>query len=137
MKTYFKSNIPEAIVESALLDGAGEFRIYSTLFLPLAKPVLATIGLFVALNYWNEWYSAMLYIQNPNLFPLQYFLYKIFSSIKFAQIVAEQTGKATGNLPQESFKYAMTIVTIGPVILLYPFIQKYFIKGMTIGSVKG
>jgi len=136
MRTFFAS-IPDNIGESAKIDGAGDFTIYSRLYLPMSIPALATIGLFLAIAYWNDWYPAMLFITKADMIPLQYQLYKVFNDMQFAQQVASQTGRSVGNMPSETFKMAMTIVTIGPIIILYPFLQKYFIKGMTVGAVKG
>jgi putative aldouronate transport system permease protein len=137
VRTYFTTSVPDSICESAKIDGANDFIIFVRLYLPLAKPVLATVGLFTAVSYWNEWYNAMLYISNNRLFPLQYFLYKILNSMSFAQSLAQNTGGVQRRMPQESYKLAMTIFTLGPVVAFYPFVQKYFVKGMTIGSVKG
>ena len=104
----------------------------------MSKPVLATIGLFMALGYWNNWYSAMLFIENKNLVPLQYYLHKILSEIRMLQQIMEQVPDLVAERqPSESFKMAMTIVTIGPIMFLYPFLQKYFVKGIMIGAVKG
>ncbi|BBH18809.1 ABC transporter permease [Paenibacillus baekrokdamisoli] len=136
MRTFFTS-IPESIGESAKIDGAGDFTIYRRLYLPMSVPALATIGLFLAIAYWNDWYPAMLFITKDKLIPLQYQLYKVFNDMQFSQQVAAQTGRSMGDMPSETFKMAMTMVTIGPIIVLYPFLQKYFIKGMTVGAVKG
>ncbi|GHV71522.1 ABC transporter permease [Spirochaetia bacterium] len=133
----FVSAIPQAVIESAKIDGAGEFKIFLRIILPLLPSGLATIGLFMALGYWNDWYNAMLYINNSAKFPLQYMLYDtLMRAQAFAQI-ASQVGIRVENLPTYSLKLAMAVVTTGPIILLYPFVQKYFIKGITIGSVKG
>nr|WP_222871003.1 carbohydrate ABC transporter permease [Paenibacillus methanolicus] len=136
MRTFFTS-IPESIGESAKLDGAGDFTIFARLYLPMSIPALSTIGLFIALTYWNDWYPAMLFITNPDMMPLQYHLYKVFNSMQAAQIVAQKTGIPVAQMPAETFKMAMTVIVTGPVILVYPFIQKYFVKGMTVGAVKG
>jgi putative aldouronate transport system permease protein len=137
MRSFMSSTIPDAISESAKIDGAGDFRIFLSIILPLSKPALATIGLFIALNYWNDWYHALLFIEKESLYPLQYFLYKILNSVSFANSAAAQTGLAVVSMPKESFKLAMTVVATGPIILLYPFVQKYFIQGITVGAVKG
>jgi putative aldouronate transport system permease protein len=137
MRSFMSSTIPDAISESAKIDGAGDFRIFISIILPLSKPALATIGLFIALNYWNDWYHALLFIENRDLYPLQYFLYNILNSISFANSAAAQAGVAVVAMPKESFKLAMTVVATGPIILLYPFVQKYFVKGITVGAVKG
>ncbi|NQX57894.1 carbohydrate ABC transporter permease [Paenibacillus qinlingensis] len=136
MRTFF-TTIPDSIGESAKMDGAGDFTIFTRLYLPLSLPALSTIGLFIALTYWNDWYQAMLFITKPHMMPLQYHLYKVFNSMQAAQIVAQKTGIPVVEMPTETFKMAMTVVVTGPIILVYPFIQKYFVKGMTVGAVKG
>lgn len=134
----FMSNIPEAIVESAKIDGAGDFLIFMRLILPLAKPALATIGLFLALGYWNDWYNALLFVSNENLMPLQYYLYKMLGNMDGMRKAMMGSGAVvTQALPTEGLKMAMTIVASGPILIAYPFIQKYFVKGLTIGAVKG
>lgn len=133
----FMSSIPESIIESARIDGAGEFGIFVKLILPLSKAGLATIGLFIALDYWNDWYNAMLYMTDTTKFPLQYLLYNMLSSTEAMSRVASASGVSMGNMPSQSLKLAMSIVATGPIILVYPFVQKYFVKGITVGSVKG
>ncbi|MCA0755655.1 carbohydrate ABC transporter permease [Paenibacillus sp. N4] len=134
----FMSGIPEAITESAKIDGAGDFRIFIQLMLPLSKPALATIGLFIALAYWNDWYNALLFVSNENLMPLQYYLYKMLGNMDGMRRAMVSSGAVvTMNIPTESLKMAMTIVATGPILLAYPFIQRYFVQGLTIGAVKG
>lgn len=134
----FMSSIPEAITESAKIDGAGDFRIFIQLIMPLSKPALATIGLFIALGYWNDWYNALLFISNENLMPLQYYLYKMLGNMDGMRKAMVSSGAVvTMNIPTESLKMAMTIVATGPILLAYPFIQRYFVQGLTIGAVKG
>ena len=134
----FMSSIPEAITESAKIDGAGDFRIFIQLMLPLSKPALATIGLFIALGYWNDWYHALLFISSENLMPLQYYLYKMLGNMDGMRKAMVSSGAVvTMNIPTESLKMAMTIVATGPILLAYPFIQRYFVQGLTIGAVKG
>lgn len=128
--------IPEALMESARIDGAGELRIALQIYLPLCKPVLATITLFYGINYWNSWFNAVMLIDNTDLYPLQMLLMKIQSDIKMLTQV-QAAGSSAASLPAESFKMAAVIMTIGPIILLYPFLQKYFVKGIIMGSVKG
>ena len=135
-KNYMRT-IPDEIPESAKIDGAGEFLIFVRLILPLAIPLLATLGLFTALAYWNDWYNCMLFIDNRDMFTLQYFLQEMLNSIENLRRVAELSGMIVPVLPSECMKMAMTIVVTGPIILVYPFLQRYFIKGLTIGSVKG
>lgn len=136
MRNFMKS-IPDAIFESAKLDGAGDFIIFIRLVIPLSKPSLATIGLFIALNYWNDWYNAMLFIDKQSMFPLQYFLYQILSKLDFINQTASRSGVPVPEMPSEPMKLAMTVVATGPIVLLYPFVQKYFVKGITVGAVKG
>ena len=133
----FMASIPDAISESAKVDGAGDFTIFIRLILPLSGPGLATIGLFIALGYWNDWFNALLYIENSNLYPLQYFLYNMLSKQRFMEMIASSANVSTPDLPMESLKMAMAVVATGPIVLAYPFVQKYFVKGITLGSVKG
>lgn len=141
MKSYM-GGIPQALTESAKIDGAGDFTIFVKIILPLAKPALATIGMMIALGYWNDWYNSMLFINNENLYSLQYYLYKIVNNIEAYKTILAQAGGGTSlgstiNMPSESLKMALTIIVTGPIILVYPFIQKYFVSGVTIGAVKG
>ena len=133
----FMGGIPGEITESAKIDGAGDFRIFVKLILPLSKPVVAIIGLFTALAYWNDWYMCMLFIDKKELFDLQYLLYQLMGSIKALREIASQSTISVSSMPIESTKMALTIVATGPIILVYPFVQKYFVKGLTLGSVKG
>lgn len=134
----FMSSIPDAISESAKIDGAGDFRIFMQLIVPLSKPALATIGLFIALAYWNDWYNALLFISKSELMPLQYYLYKMLGNMDGMRKAMMESGAVVNtDLPTESLKMAMTIVATGPILLAYPFIQKYFVQGLTIGAVKG
>ncbi|WP_044482273.1 carbohydrate ABC transporter permease [Paenibacillus antibioticophila] len=137
MKT-FMSSIPEAIIESAKIDGAGDFQIYLRFILPLSKPALATIGLFIALAYWNDWYNALLFISNSDLMPLQYYLYRLLGNMDGMRKAMMESGAVINfNIPTESLKMAMTVVATGPILLAYPFVQRYFVQGLTIGAVKG
>ena len=137
MKNFMRS-IPGALIESAKIDGAGEYYIFLRIVLPLAKPALASIGMFIALNYWNDWRNGMLFMQDETMYPLQYYLYRLLSSLDFLKSAAASTIDLGDQVfPSESFKLAMTVVATGPIILLYPFVQKYFVKGITIGAVKG
>ena len=133
----FVNTIPFALVESAKLDGAGEWRIFFTIILPLLKSGLATIGLFLALGYWNDWYNAMLYMKTEAKYPLQYMLYAIQQQTQALAAIASQAGIQVQNLPSNSLKLAMAVVATGPILILYPFVQRYFIAGIAVGSVKG
>ncbi|MDF2926596.1 MAG: sugar transporter permease [Paenibacillaceae bacterium] len=134
----FMAGIPDAIAESAKIDGAGDFRIFLSLILPLSKPALATIGLFLALGRWNDWYTALLFISDDKLMPLQYYLYQMLGNLEGMRDAMLGSGTdVSASVPGESLKMAMTVVATGPIIFAYPFIQKYFVQGMTIGAVKG
>lgn len=133
----FMKGIPFELTEAAKVDGAGDFYIFWKIILPTAKPLIATIGLFTALTYWNDWYNCMLYITKDNMFTLQYYLQRMLGNAEAMRIVAEKSGIALDTIPLESMKMAMTVVATGPIVLLYPFVQRYFVKGLTIGAVKG
>jgi putative aldouronate transport system permease protein len=133
----FVAAIPASLVESAKIDGAGEFRIFFRIILPLLKSGLATIGLFLALNYWNDWYNAMLYINDGKKYPLQYMLYDLQMRTQALAQIASRAGVTIEKMPSNSLKMAMAVVATGPIIFVYPFIQRFFVKGITIGSVKG
>jgi len=139
MRNYF-STIPESLAESAKIDGASELRIYFTIILPLSKPILATIALFTAMGYWNEWYRVLLYIDDRKLFTLQYLIMRLQQQVDFLTSSLNQSARqALGSMviPTIGVRLATAMVSIGPIILLYPFLQRYFIKGVLIGSVKG
>ncbi|CAM4122373.1 carbohydrate ABC transporter permease [Lederbergia lenta] len=137
MKSFVKS-IPHEITESAKMDGAGDFTIFLRLILPMSTPALATIGLFIALGYWNEWYNSMLFLSpNMEFRPLQLFLYNVITSADFIRNSAASSNVTPQDVPLETMKMATAVVATGPVILFYPFVQRYFIKGITIGAVKG
>ncbi|NIK67039.1 carbohydrate ABC transporter permease [Paenibacillus sp. BK720] len=134
----FLAGIPDAISESAKIDGAGDFRIFISLILPLSKPALATVGLFLALGHWNDWYSALLFISDDKLMPLQYYLYQMLGNLEgMRKAMLGAGGVVDANIPGENLKMAMTVVACGPILFAYPFIQKYFVQGLTIGAVKG
>ncbi|MGE5549724.1 MAG: carbohydrate ABC transporter permease [Bacteroidota bacterium] len=138
MRNFMTNSIPDALIESAKIDGAGDFNIYFKIVLPLVKPALATIGLFELLGHWNNWYNAMLYIQKEYLYPLQYLLYLLLASARAAgQDFTMGLSDVVQETPAETLKLAMTVVVIGPIVLAYPFVQKYFVKGITIGAIKG
>lgn len=141
MKSYILG-IPESLIDAAKIDGCGEFRTLVQVVLPLIKPALATVGLFIALAYWNDWYNAMLYIKSEEKYPLQYFLYQQINNIEgYKKLIANGTVSgavvSAVNLPTQTLKMALTIVVTGPIVLAYPFVQKYFVQGITIGAVKG
>ena len=132
----FVRGIPAELNESAKIDGAGEVRIAFTIFFPLCLPVLATIALFYAIGYWNNYFNAVMLVNNEDYYSLQMLLFKIQSQITaMSNLMAGATH--TANPPKESFKMATSVITMGPIIILYPFLQKYFVKGMVVGAVKG
>jgi putative aldouronate transport system permease protein len=140
MKSYIIA-IPDSLIYAARIDGCGEFRTLILVIMPILKPALATVGLFIALAYWNDWYSAMLYISNETMHPLQYFLYNKVNNIEaYKRILESHAGAGVAaaiNMPTQTLKMALTVVVTGPIILLYPIVQKYYVQGITIGAVKG
>ncbi|AGN25231.1 carbohydrate ABC transporter permease [Erysipelothrix rhusiopathiae] len=137
MRTFFKRTVPDAIIESARIDGASEFRIFIQIVLPLAVPGIATISLFAALAFWNDWFNALLYINSENLYPLQYLLMKIQSNLDYISQNVGLSGINSGiGLPKESARMAMVVLSTLPIAVSYPFFQKYFVSGLTIGGVK-
>lgn len=136
MRTFFQKSVPDSIIESARIDGASEFRIFIKIVIPLALPGIATIALFSTLAYWNDWFNAMLYIDYQNLVPLQHMLMKIEKNMEFIRQNAMLSGEVMNALPQESVRMAMVVISTLPIACTYPFFQKYFISGLTIGGVK-
>ena len=138
IRTFFQG-IPNEIVESMRMDGASEYRIFWGTIIPLSKPVLATVALFTFLNKWNDWMTSMLYINNNKLVSLQYLLQRVMLNIQLLQ--DQQTGASefmdATELPAETVRMAMAVVVAGPALVVFPFFQKYFTKGLTVGSVKG
>ena len=130
----FMRGIPDSLMESAKIDGANDLVICTRIYFPLSKPVLATIALFYAIGYWNDWFNAVMLVVDSKLFTLQYFLYKIQSEISMLNKIA--AGVQVSSPPLDTFKMATAVVTIGPIILLYPYLQRYFVKGLVIGGVK-
>lgn len=143
LRTFINTTIPDSLFEAATIDGASDWTIYWKVVMPLFKPGLATIGLFNVVSRWNNWFTGMLYIDNPKLISLQTMLIKIQNNIDFLKKSIGETGatdemvEALKNMPSESARMAITIISVLPIMLIYPFFQKYFIQGLTIGSVKG
>lgn len=135
----FFSAIPAELHESARIDGANDVRILWQIILPVSLPALATVALFYGVAYWNQWYNAMLYIEDSKLFPLQYLIMRMMRNIELMKQMAGQAGFAVdmSSMPSTTSKMATAIVTIGPIIVAYPFAQKYFTSGLIVGSVKG
>ncbi|MCQ2537224.1 MAG: carbohydrate ABC transporter permease [Lachnospiraceae bacterium] len=141
LRTYIQTSVPEELMDSARIDGAGEWKTFFGIVLPLMKPALAAVGFMMATAYWNEWQNALLYISSANKKPLQLLLVNIQKSIEMllnsTNIPSAALSAMQGNIPQYSSTMATVVVVIGPIIILYPFFQKYFAKGLTMGSVKG
>ena len=136
MRNFF-NGIPGELAESAYMDGANDFQILAKIILPVSVPGIATISLFYALGYWNQWFNAMLYIEDSNLFPLQYLLMRMLRNVEAMKEMARTTGVSMGEIPTNSLRMATTVVAIGPIVLLYPYVQKFFTSGLTVGAIKG
>lgn len=140
LRTFFTTTIPDSLIESAKIDGANQFKIFSKIVLPIALPAIATIGLFLSFAYWNDWYNALLFIDNSKLVPLQAMLNRIEGDIEFINKNIATLGasvvQAVQDLPSETVKMAIVILVVFPIACSYPFFQKYFISGLTIGAVK-
>lgn len=140
VRNYFNANIPYAIIEAALLDGASDLRIYTSIMVPLSKPVMTTIGLFAALGYWNNWTNGLYYITDTKLYTIQVYLKKLMDNIAFLKSgnsVAESAALAYRTMPTEGARMAIAIIAILPILCVYPFIQKELVRGMVVGGVKG
>ncbi|WZL81598.1 carbohydrate ABC transporter permease [Vallitaleaceae bacterium 9-2] len=140
MRTFFKTTIPESIIEAAHIDGAGEFRTFLKIVVPISLPSIATIALFTTLAYWNDWFQALLYIDSAEYMPIQYLMMKIESQMQFLIQNADAIGSSAisiADLPAETLRMAIVVISTVPIACAYPFFQKYFVKGLTVGSVKG
>ena len=141
LRTYIANSIPNELMEAAMIDGAGEYRTFFQITLPLLKPSLAAVGFMMATAYWNDWQNALLYITTDSKKPLQLLLVNIQKSIEFllnnSNVPSAARAAMGGNIPQYSATMATVLVVIGPIMVVYPFFQKYFVKGLTVGSVKG
>lgn len=135
MRTYFNS-IPVSLYEAARIDGASYWQIFWKIAIPLSKTALLTVGLMYALQYWNDWWNALIFIKDKDNFPLQYYLYTILSNVNAISSGRIPAGATSVRLPAETVKMAVTVITIGPIIFLYPFVQKYFVDGIMTGAVK-
>ncbi|CAH1191521.1 L-arabinose transport system permease protein AraQ [Paenibacillus allorhizoplanae] len=140
MRTFFQSTIHPALIESARIDGAGELRIFLRIVLPLSLPVLATMALFSTINYWNDWFNALLFINKEHMYPIQFLMLRVLKDVQYIRenlTVAAQNPELLKNLPNESLQMALAFIAMGPILIVYPFFQKYFVKGLTVGAVKG
>ena len=140
LRTFFKTSIPDAVVESAKIDGASEWKLFFKIVIPMAMPGLATIGLFLTLGYWNDWFNALMYIDDKSWVPLQFLMIQIQNSIDWLASNKSMMGvegiQAAANLPKETIKMAIVVISTLPIIFSYPFFQRYFVNGLTVGAVK-
>lgn len=140
MRTFFKTTIHESIIESARMDGAGEFRTFFVIVLPLCRAGLATIGLFCTLNYWNDFFLPLVFVNDAKYYNIQFLMYQTLIAVQYLMNASSQISNSSSilaNLPSEGVRMAIAVISIGPIIMAYPFFQKYFVKGLTIGAVKG
>ncbi len=135
LRTSFQS-LPEELLDAARIDGANEWRIFFQIAIPMSTPVLATVALFTMLSYWNDWWMSLLFINNKNLYSIQFLLYNIMQGLEKMNATPEIAARYGGNLPTLTVRMAMAFFAVGPVALAYLFLQKYFIRGITIGSLK-
>lgn len=139
LKSFFMTSVSDSIIESAKIDGANEWKIFSRIVIPISKPGIATIALFLTLGYWNNWFNAMLYIDNQDIIPLQYFLIKIENNLQALQQLPGQTPailKALRETPSEAVQMVVVILSVLPIACSYPFFQRYFVGGLSLGAVK-
>lgn len=140
LRTFFKTTVPDAIIESAKIDGASEFKLFLKIVLPISLPAITTIALFLTLAFWNDWFNALLYIEDSSLMPLQYLLVKLEKSIEFltsnSSALGTQAIEQASKLPRDTVKMAIVVISTLPVVCAYPFFQKYFVSGLTVGAVK-
>ncbi len=137
MRTFITGSVPDAIVESAKIDGAGEGTILTRIVLPVLGPGLATVGLFLALGYWNDWYRSSMFSTDQSTWELQFYLYNLLNTAQALQQMTQASSIPMDELPSQTMKLAMAVVSTGPVLIFYPFVQRYFVSGITIGAVKG
>ena len=136
-RTFFITTVPDSIVESAKIDGASQLKIFAQIVLPISLPALATVGLFLTFGFWNDWYQAMLYISERAKYPLQYLLVSIEKSVDFLSRSDDYILTTANNLPSETVRMAIVVISVLPIACSYPFFQKYFVSGLTVGAVKG
>ncbi|RTE11491.1 carbohydrate ABC transporter permease [Paenibacillus whitsoniae] len=140
MRTFFQTTIHPALIESARMDGASELRIFFRIVIPLSLPVLATMALFATILYWNDWFNALLFINKEPMYPVQFLMMRVLKDVQYIRenmMLAAQNPELLRNLPNESLQMALAFIGMGPILIVYPFFQKYFVKGLTVGAVKG
>ena len=135
LRNYFRS-VPESVVESAQIDGAGDFTIYRRLIMPMSQTAMVTVSMFFVIQYWNDWWLSIMLITDQNLFPMQYLLFSLLSSVN-ALAFGNISDADAVSIPSETIRMAVTVITILPILFLFPFIQRYFVKGIMVGAVKG
>jgi putative aldouronate transport system permease protein len=140
-KTFFQNTIPVSLLEAALIDGANEFTIFFKIVLPLSVPILSTLGLIYSISYWNDWYNGLIFVSDPTLFSLQNLLNRILLNAQFLQsnpnVTASAAQSLANNIPMQTVRMALAALGAIPLLLIYPFFQKYLVKGLTIGAIKG
>jgi putative aldouronate transport system permease protein len=141
-RTFFKTSIPASIEESAKMDGASDIRVFFQIVLPISKPVVGALGLFAALAYWNDWFQSLLYISNERMYSLQFVMLRALRQVEvmkrlLAINASQELINQLRDVPGETIRFAMVVVSIGPIVFAYPFFQRYFVKGITIGAIKG
>ncbi|MCL2400101.1 MAG: carbohydrate ABC transporter permease [Defluviitaleaceae bacterium] len=139
MRTFIKASVPESLIESARLDGSGEFHTLLTIVVPLSKPGIATVALLTAINYWNDWFNALLFIRNRSMYPLQYLLMQMQNDIDFIRRNMALIGATNINLadlPSDGLRMALCVLIVVPIACAYPFFQKYIVAGLTVGAIK-
>lgn len=138
MRNYYSNNIPSSLIESAQIDGAGELKIFFKIIFPLSIPAIATVGIFTGLAYWNDWINALYYITKPNLYSIQNLLVTTMNNIQFLQSGnASAVGNVAVQFPSNGIRMALAVIGVLPIVVIFPFMQKYFIKGVVVGAVKG
>lgn len=140
IRSYLQNNIPQALTEAAIIDGAGEFSIVTKIIIPLAKPIIVTIGLFIGVAYWNDWTNGLYYVTNNQLYSIQQLLNNMLKNIEYLSRNASSAASSStigGNIPQATVRMAIAVIGILPILIIYPIIQKNFVKGISLGAVKG
>jgi putative aldouronate transport system permease protein len=140
VRSYFNNNVPVSLLEAGIIDGASEYKLVMKIVIPLAKPIIATIGLFIGISYWNDWMNGMYYVTNNNLYSIQQLLNNMLRNIQYLSTNANSSvklGNAASLLPQATVRMAIAVVGTLPILIIFPFVQKYFVKGISLGAVKG
>ncbi|WP_455436236.1 carbohydrate ABC transporter permease [Hungatella hathewayi] len=140
IRSYFQNNVPQSLLEAAQIDGASEWNILCRIVLPISKPIIATIGLFIGVAYWNDWMNGLYYITDDRLYSIQQILNNMLRNIEYLSKNATSAAKSTslaGTLPAATVRMAIAVIGLLPILVIYPFIQKYFVKGISLGAVKG